>query len=93
MSQPTPTTRPVKDVTQIIRYLSTTFNRVTAKLERPSRNKNTGPNAAYVIQTEFAYLLNEIVQGPQCVMQKNIVACNEFLDQVVQELAKNESAA
>lgn len=89
MSQPNE--KPVKDVNQIIRYLSTTFNRVTAKLDRPVRDKKTGPNEAYILQTEFAYLLNEVVMGPRCGMQKCIVACNEFLDQIVQELAKSNT--
>ena len=88
-----PTEKPVKDVNQIIRYLSTTFNRVTVKLDRPNRDKKTGPNEAYMLQTEFAYLLNEIVLGPRCGMQKSIVACNEFLDQVVQELNATDTSA
>lgn len=91
MSQPSE--YPAKDVNQIIRYLSNTFNRMTSKLERPSRSDKTGSNAAYIIQTEFAYLLNEIVMCPRCSMQKNIAACNEFLDQVVQEMSKSEVAA
>lgn len=91
MSQPAE--KPIKDVNQIIRYLSTTFNRVTSKLERAARDKKTGPNEAYVLQTEFAYLLNEVVMGPRCTMQKSIVACNEFLDQLVQELSSLEPTA
>jgi hypothetical protein len=92
MSQPAE--KPVKDVNQIIRYLSTTFNRVTAsKLERAVRDNKTGTtNEAYIIQTEFAYLLNEVVMGPRCTMQKSIVACNEFLDMLVQELASVPTA-
>lgn len=75
-----------KDIGQIVRYLSGTFNQATAGMERAFRSKTQGPNEAYRLQTEFAYLLNEVVQGPRCVLQKNITACNEFIDQVVQEM-------
>jgi hypothetical protein len=80
-----------KDVGQIVRYLSGTFNQATGQLERAFRGKGQGPNLAYRLQTEFAYLLNEVTQGPRCVLQKNITACNEFIDQVVQDL--NQQAA
>lgn len=75
-----------KDIGQIVRYLTVTFNQATAKLERPFRSTTKGANVAYYLQREFAYLLNEIVQGPRCVLQKNIAACNDFIDEVVQEL-------
>lgn len=75
-----------KDVDQIIRYLVSTFNQVTSGLERPFRSKTHGANLAYELQTEFAYLLNEVKQGPRCVLQKNITVCNEFIDHVMQEL-------
>lgn len=79
---------PVKDINQIVRYLTNTFNVVTNKLDRAIRSK-TGPNLAYELQTEFAYLLNEIMQGPRGVLQKNIAACNDYIDEVIQKL--NES--
>jgi hypothetical protein len=75
-----------KDVGQIVRYLVSTFNQATARLDRAFRSKTTGPNRTYVLQTEFAYLLNEVVQGPRCVMQKNISACNDYIDNVIQTL-------
>lgn len=73
-----------KDIGQIVRYLSNTFNRVTADMERPARSKTEGPNQTYRLQTEFAYLLNEVVQGPKCLLQKNVTACNEFIDTLIQ---------
>lgn len=81
-----------KDIGQIVRYLTTTFNQVTSKLERPFRSQTAGPNRAYVLQTEFAYLLNEVVQGPRCVLQKNITACNDYLDDLMQELNEEQAA-
>jgi hypothetical protein len=79
-----------KDVGQIVRYLVSTFNQATSRLERAFRSKTAGPNRAYYLQTEFAYLLNEVVQGPRCILQKNISACNDYIDGTVQML--NEEA-
>lgn len=79
-----------KDIGQIVRYLTSTFNQATARLERAFRGKSGGPNRAYVLQTEFAYRLNELVQGPRCVLQRNIAECNDFIDQVVQELSRDQ---
>lgn len=83
--------RPEKDIGQIIRYLTSTFNAATQSLERPFRGKKVGPNEAYIMQTEFAYLLNELTAGPRCMLQKHIADCNEFIDQVVQELSPKAS--
>lgn len=74
-----------KDVTQIIRYLWVTFSQATSKLERAARSKQ-GPNLAYRLQTEFAYLLNEVAQGPRCTLQRSITECNEFIDQTIKSL-------
>lgn len=82
-----------KDIGQIVRYLTSTFNQATARLERAFRGKTGGPNRAYILQTEFAYRLNELVQGPRCVLQRNIAECNDFIDQVVQELARDQGDA
>jgi hypothetical protein len=80
-----------KDINQIVRYLTTTLNRAMSDMDKPFRGVKSGPNKAYIIQTEFAYLLNEIVQGPRCMLQKNIVECNNLLDQVIQEAAKDKA--
>lgn len=71
-----------KDVGQIIRYLTSTFNHATGRLERAFRSTTSGPNRLYKMQTEFAYLLNEVAQGPRCVLQRNITACNEYIDDI-----------
>lgn len=75
-----------KDVGQIIRYLTSTFNQATMSLPRPMRSVAEGANETYKMQTEFAYLLNEVAQGPRCLLQKNIAACNEYIDQLIQQL-------
>ena len=81
-----------KDVGQIVRYLTSTFNQATAKLERAFRGKTTGPNEAYILQTEFAYLLNEVMVCPRSLLQRNITECNNFIDEVVIELKNRETA-
>ncbi len=78
-------TAPEKDINQIVRYLTHTFNTVTAGLERPQRVKLVA-NKAYELQLEFAYRLNEVMQGPRSLLQRNIAECNEFIDEVMQEL-------
>lgn len=73
-----------KDVGQIIRYLTHTFNQATSKMDRPWRNPRTGvKNDLYTLQTEFAYLLNEVAQSPRCVLQKAIADCNNYIDQTI----------
>lgn len=77
-----------KDVGQIIRYLTNTFNQATKGQEAAARAKNNGTNRQYKWETEFAYLINELTLGPRCVLQKNITECNNFIDSVVTELNK-----
>lgn len=82
-----------KDIGQIVRYLSNTFNQATSKLERPFRSQKTGPNEAYIMQTEFAYIINELVQAPRCMQQKYISDCNDFIDQVIMEVNNQTTTA
>lgn len=74
-----------RDVTQIVRYLTTTLNNAMSSvgMERPLRTDANGANDAYKVTTEFAYILNEIVQGPRCMQQKYITDCNEVINQVL----------
>lgn len=72
-----------KDVQQIVWYLTKTFNQVTKTLPKANRTKQGEANVTYKLQTEFAYLLNEVVQGPECMQQSYISECNEFINYVV----------
>ncbi len=74
-----------RDLSQVIKYLTTTFNNLTSKLEKPGWT-NIGPNQTYVFQSEFAYLIHEITMGAPCMIQKNIGACNDYIDYVVQTI-------
>jgi hypothetical protein len=82
-----------KDIAQIVRYLSSTFNQATSKLDKAFRGRKAGPNEAYIMQTEFAYLINELMQSPKCMQQKYISDCNDFIDQVIMEIARREKEA
>lgn len=77
-----------KDVGQIIRYLTNTFNQATRGQEAAFRAKDKTANRQYKWETEFAYLINELALGPRSVLQKNIAECNNFIDSVVTELNK-----
>lgn len=91
MAQQPNAERKERDIDSIVRYLTTTFNNATSKLERPFRSTKSGEsNLAYRLQTEFAYRLNEVVMGPRGVLQKNIAECNEFIDFTISEVAKQE---
>lgn len=68
-----------KDIGQIVRYLTGTFNAATATLPRAER-VNDVSNSLYIRQTEFAYLLNELMMGPKCMQQKYITDCNEYIE-------------
>lgn len=82
-----------KDVEQVVRYLTTTFNKAKLGTERAFRGKTSGPNEAYVMETEFAYLLNDVIQGPRCLLQKHIAECNDFIDQVMTLAAEKRNEA
>lgn len=78
-----------RDIDSIVRYLTTTFNAATAPLDKAFRNAKTGEqNLAYRMQTEFAYRLNEVVQGPRGVLQRNIAECNDYIDQAISTVEK-----
>lgn len=78
-----------RDLSQVIKYLTSTFNTITFKLDKPGWT-STGPNETYILQTEFAYLIHEITMGAPCMIQKNIGACNDYIDDLVQKLNKSK---
>lgn len=82
-----------KDVNQVVRYLTSTFNAATSKLERPFRGKNTGANQLYKWQTEFAYRLNEVMVAPRALLQANIARCNEYIDEVISSINQQQEQA
>lgn len=77
----------VRDVGKITKYLTNMFNSILTGLPRAVRNKD-GSNMAYKYETEFAYRLNEIMIGPPSLQQKYISSCNEYIDEVMQDINK-----
>jgi hypothetical protein len=87
-TQKLPAPTQVKDITSIVRYLVKTFNLACSSLERAARTEKGGANRAYLLQTEFAYKLNEVMMCHPSILQKNIADCNEFIDEVVQLISQ-----
>lgn len=81
-----------REIDQAVRQLITAFNKATAGLERPFRGKNSGPNATYIIQTEFAYLIDDLQRGPWCMFPQAVQKCNAFIDEVIGEVQQVEQA-
>lgn len=79
-----------KDIERVLSYLTHSYNKATSGLERAFRGKNTGPNLAYILDTEMAYLLNEIQRGPKSMTQVAISNCNQFIAEVVEEVEKHK---
>lgn len=75
-----------KDINAIVNHLSAVFNNSISKLPRAFRTPSGEANKAYKLETEFAYLLNELMQGPRALQQKNITEINDFIDRTVSEL-------
>lgn len=73
-----------RDIEQVIRYLTKMFENVTQNMERPKRD-NSGANKLYRLQSEFAYLINEMTMCPPCLQQIPIAAANELIDSILQQ--------
>ena len=81
-----------KDVDQVVRYLTSTFNRARAGLPRAQRDQNSGANDTYIMETEFAFRLNEVMQGPRSTLQHSITLCNEFIDETMIYVNKQKAS-
>ncbi len=78
-TQPTPDTS-----TGVIHYLTRKFDSKVSQWEAPrSRTTQSGgfeKNASYTAQTEFMYLINEVMMGPPCMVQRNVTTCEDFIN-------------
>lgn len=88
---PQPEAPKEKDVTAAVRKHVAIFNTATSKMDRPFRGKNAGPNELYLLQREFAYLLNDIMQAPRALQQACIEKSSQFLDDLMQRLQVAEA--
>lgn len=82
------------NVEKTVGHLCSTFSRVLHGLDRSFRGKNTGPNLAYRLETEFAYRIHEVQVGPRVLLPENIAHCNSFIDEAmgIVEQFKQEAA-
>lgn len=82
-----------KDVTAAVRKHVAIFNTSTSGMERPFRGKHLGTNRLYLLQREFAYLLNDIIQAPRALQQACIDRSSQFLDDLMQQLQTEQAEA
>ena len=73
------------NVEQVVRYLSYTFDKATQGMGKASRYKDPDTKKivktdAYLYQVDFCYLIDEIQNGPKCLIQKAISDCNELIE-------------
>lgn len=79
-----------KNSEQIVAHLTRIFNRVVSQLERPNRPTNGPANVTYKLQTEFAYIINEIMMQPQAAIQPWIAKANECIDDAMSKVAASK---
>lgn len=74
-----------RDLSSVINHLKRLFSTATNTMDKAARDRKTGvTNIAYKLETEFAYALNELMQGPPCVAQRYIAICNDIIDDAMQ---------
>ena len=82
----TPYDKVVEDLSE--RFLDATTTKVPAsdrngfKRLRPNNHRGT---QLYKLQTEFAYMINEITSGPSYIAPKIIDNCNKFIDGIIKQ--------
>lgn len=67
------------DVKLVVSYLTKSFNKINSTLPKANRDVNNKVNQTYKNECEFAYLINEIERGPECLITTNIAKANDFL--------------
>ena len=87
------------NVEQVVRYLSYTFAKAMQNV-RQAPKRTIDPNTkkvvktdAYLFQTDFCYLIDEIQRGPKCMVQKAISECNELIERVATHNTTDSSEA
>ena len=66
------------DRQQVVRYLTSTFARISSNLG-PANHKGT---PLYDAQVEFCYLMDDIQRGAPYIIPKAIQAANTFIDEM-----------
>jgi hypothetical protein len=77
-----------------VRYLSAQFAKATAGMGKAVRaTKNAPATDLYLLQVDFAHMIDEIQRGPKYFAPKVISECNEFLDAIWQKREAMAAAA
>lgn len=64
-----------KDINKIVRYLSSNFRNLAANFD-----SKFSESQVKQLESDFAWQIHEITMSPSCIVQKYIIECNEFLD-------------
>lgn len=74
------------DTTEVVKYLSRSFNRATSNASNHLGNKavrvvdgKVNPTELYQLQVDFCYLLDNIMRGPTYIAPKFIQEANELI--------------
>ena len=81
------------ELRRIEKFLWVSYQRAQQKLNlpRPARDSNNQTNESYRMDVEFAYLLNEVTQGPQVMLQTSIGMCNQYIDDILMRVKALEN--
>lgn len=88
-----PTSIPVD---KVVRYLNNAFSKATVGMGKAlAANKRTNAKATplYLLQVEFAHMIDEIQRGPNYIVPKTISEANEFIDKIHEDRAAAAEAA
>lgn len=85
MSQTQTTATTARNINQVVAHLSRVFNASLNKLPKAVYTKEHGSNFTYRKQSEFAYILNEIIMQPPAAQQIFITQANEFIGKTMLE--------
>ena len=66
------------NVNQSVNYLNFAFAKATQKFG----SKNTKGTDLYHFQTEYCYIVDDILRGPKYIVPKKISEANELIDQI-----------
>ena len=69
---------------QTIAYLNYAFKQAIDKASPVLGRDNTVGTKLYEYQVDFSYIINDIVNGPQCLEPKEIVKAHKLIQEINQ---------
>lgn len=73
------------NVSMVVSYLTNSFQKAMSSsgLKKAVRDSQTKVvNEAYKLESDFAYLIDDIVRGPTCLLTHHIAKANEFISSI-----------